>query len=727
MARVPTYDSQQVTASALPASQFGAVTSPTVPNFAAEQAQQAGQAMQQAGAVGGQIALDMQTEANHLRVVDAANQAKEASFDLLYHKETGALNQRGWSALSRESGKDLASEYAERFREVTDKIAAGLGNDAQRKVFAQQAANMRTSLYGQTRSHLSSEFQRYKVSTFDATAATASREIALVGASGKIPVDQETGRSQIDDAADRIIAVTREKARMVGLSQEEADVQAQRVLSGAHVLAIQGAVESGNIQFAAAYVDRYKGQMEAGDLLRVRGVMDKQVQAQRTMAAVDSATKEMRPRFFGSDIDRAFSVAIMAESGGKQFAADGTPLTSKAGAIGIAQVMPATGPEAAKLAGMPWDEHRYRTDESYNRAIGMAYFNEQVRVNSGDLQKAWAAYNAGPGALKEAVKKADKSAKLAQNDPSIAAVPWLQFLPKETREYVTKNSKAYESGAGRAKEPTALEFVQAAVSRLGPDADAEQIRSTRISAEHQYKLITDEKKQRNDDNFLAAQDALVRNGGNFAGLPAFVREAIPADRMDDVLTFAGKLASGVPIETNWNTYSRLVSMATVAPAEFSSTNLMLHRGQLAPPQIKQLIDMQAKVNDPAQRPEVATLAQQLATAHNQLGFKANNHEQKGMFDSAVMAAIADETRTKGRALTFEERDKIIKRMMLPTGGLWLSTDRLYEVAGTAKEKSAVVKMSSDERAMIADSLLRRGEKPTEEKILALFKRRYGIN
>ena len=100
MARVPTYDSQQVTASALPASQFGAVTSPTVPNFAAEQAQQAGQAMQQAGAVGGQIALDMQTEANHLRVVDAANQAKEASFDLLYHKETGALNQRGWSALS---------------------------------------------------------------------------------------------------------------------------------------------------------------------------------------------------------------------------------------------------------------------------------------------------------------------------------------------------------------------------------------------------------------------------------------------------------------------------------------------------------------------------------------------------------------------------------------------------------------------------------------------------
>ncbi len=43
------------------------------------------------------------------------------------------------------------------------------------------------------------------------------------------------------------------------------------------------------------------------------------------------------------------------ESGGRQFNADGSDITSPKGALGIAQVMPYTGPEAAGYAGLPWD------------------------------------------------------------------------------------------------------------------------------------------------------------------------------------------------------------------------------------------------------------------------------------------------------------------------------------------------------------------------------------
>jgi hypothetical protein len=43
---------------------------------------------------------------------------------------------------------------------------------------------------------------------------------------------------------------------------------------------------------------------------------------------------------------------IADESGGHQFDQQGKPLTSSKGAIGIAQVMPATGPQAAQLAGV---------------------------------------------------------------------------------------------------------------------------------------------------------------------------------------------------------------------------------------------------------------------------------------------------------------------------------------------------------------------------------------
>lgn len=126
-------------------------------------------------------------------------------------------------------------------------------------------------------------------------------------------------------------------------------------------------------------------------------------------------------------IDKIFDVGVLGqESGYKQTNADGTPLTSPKGATGIAQVMPATGPEAAKLAGLPWDENKFKTDKDYNAALGKAYFNKQV-ADFGDPQKALAAYNAGPGAMRAAEKKAAEAG--TPND-------WLKFLPEETQKYV---------------------------------------------------------------------------------------------------------------------------------------------------------------------------------------------------------------------------------------------------------------------------------------------------
>jgi hypothetical protein len=123
----------------------------------------------------------------------------------------------------------------------------------------------------------------------------------------------------------------------------------------------------------------------------------------------------------GGDI---FSRMIGAESGGRQFAADGSPLQSSAGALGIAQVMPGTAPEAAQLAGLPFDENRYRTDPQYNAALGKAYFEKQLQ-DFGDPALAVAAYNAGPGAVRNAVAKG-------------GADGWINHVPAETQAYVSK-------------------------------------------------------------------------------------------------------------------------------------------------------------------------------------------------------------------------------------------------------------------------------------------------
>ena len=125
--------------------------------------------------------------------------------------------------------------------------------------------------------------------------------------------------------------------------------------------------------------------------------------------------------------DDIFPRLLRTESTGRQLDENGNPLTSPKGAIGIAQIMPKTGPEAAKLAGLPWDEQKFKYDANYNATLGKAYFDHQTKVFGGDPEKGAAAYNAGPGKLQEALAMA------AANGGS-----YKDYLPAETQSYLGK-------------------------------------------------------------------------------------------------------------------------------------------------------------------------------------------------------------------------------------------------------------------------------------------------
>ena len=129
--------------------------------------------------------------------------------------------------------------------------------------------------------------------------------------------------------------------------------------------------------------------------------------------------------------DHLWQRQLQQESGRRQFNRQGQPLTSPAGAVGIAQVMPQTGPEAARLAGLPWDEQRFRTDAQYNEALGRAYQEHQLR-QFGDPALALAAYNAGPGRVQEWIQRFGNPAT-----GEISREEFVQSIPfEETRNYV---------------------------------------------------------------------------------------------------------------------------------------------------------------------------------------------------------------------------------------------------------------------------------------------------
>lgn len=132
---------------------------------------------------------------------------------------------------------------------------------------------------------------------------------------------------------------------------------------------------------------------------------------------------------------------ISQESNGKQNA------LSRAGAMGLMQLMPRT---AAYLGVQnAWDP-------AQNIDGGTKYISQQLQ-KYGDLRKALAAYNWGPGSLNTAI------AKYGDN--------WEQFAPRETKDYIQKiaGPKGYQPPMAVAKaEPFTMEEFMALRSKLTP-------------------------------------------------------------------------------------------------------------------------------------------------------------------------------------------------------------------------------------------------------------------
>lgn len=118
-----------------------------------------------------------------------------------------------------------------------------------------------------------------------------------------------------------------------------------------------------------------------------------------------------RPSF----LDR---VTAQTESGNRDYA-NGRPVTSPKGARFAMQVMPAT----ARDPGFGLRPANPNDAADMNR-LGRQYRAAMERRYGGDLAKMWAAYNAGPGRVDEALS---------------AGGNWLARLPQETRDYVAAN------------------------------------------------------------------------------------------------------------------------------------------------------------------------------------------------------------------------------------------------------------------------------------------------
>lgn len=545
MARVPTYDSFQVSQNAMPSVRHQL---PQQQDFVGPQMQRSGQTLQGVGHQLGQVAIKAQEQANQLRVDDALNRLKEEALRLTYDPEIGFTNLKGINALERPDGKPLADEYSDNLMQRVSDIASGLGNDAQRAAFARASQGVLTNFRGQIMRHELSEFRTYALSVSEGVQATALREIAL---SWQDP-------EAIDKAVKRIRAHTYQQAQILGKSAEWQEAQVRKMTSDAHSLVVTTALENNNALYADAYLNKYAPQMEADDILRMQGQITKTIDLQVGDNIGANVFADFAPDIAPNDFARLTNIVMGIESGGRRYGADGNilegPMTRYGTAKGEMQVLDGTNADpgyGVKPAQDDSPEERAR--------VGRDYLAAMLKEYKGDVAKALAAYNWGPGNVDAAIK---------EHGPE-----WLNHTPSETRNYVASALSRFGSGAGAAPKPTLAQMK--AVLRNQPELanNPARLKHAEARLEADYKAMKDAIEQREEEALDAAYKEVYANGGDFAALPPEIRMAIPGDKIGSVMSFADKVNKNGGAVHSPEAWARILSMpreilADMSPIDF---------------------------------------------------------------------------------------------------------------------------------------------------------------
>lgn len=337
---------------------------------AGAQASAFGRAASGAGESMAAFALKMQQEVNGTRAQAADNVLSAAYDELLYHPESGLLNQKGLNALQREGGLSLNEEYGQALRAKYEEVSAGLGNDAQRELLRQSYEKLAAQLNTKAMAHVSGEFRRFRSDT--ARSAVANRGNALANG--------WRDDADVDSNARELAQAVLSLGQAEGWDGEQVQAALREEGSRFFPQAVMNALDANDTARAQALLDRFRPLMGADAAAR----LEKALQGQRDEAAAfDGAQAVINGVHDDGSIDvviplggstgkggifRAESASHHSMNGekGLNFDSMTTADVQRAqkkhegaggatGAAGLFQIMPATLKEAVKKGKIPAD------------------------------------------------------------------------------------------------------------------------------------------------------------------------------------------------------------------------------------------------------------------------------------------------------------------------------------------------------------------------------------
>ena len=129
---------------------------------------------------------------------------------------------------------------------------------------------------------------------------------------------------------------------------------------------------------------------------------------------------------------------------------------SPVGASGLMQLMPGTARGVARRYKVQYSQSRL-TNAAYTQQLGEAFLNDLIDSYDGSYFLSLAAYNAGPGRVKEWMEIYGDP-----RNPDVDPIDWIERIPfTETRRYVIKIMETLQLYRSRLSGPDgALHLVQ---------------------------------------------------------------------------------------------------------------------------------------------------------------------------------------------------------------------------------------------------------------------------
>lgn len=511
-----------------------------------------------------------------------ANSAEERKRTILYDGQSAYYNQQGLSAAQ------ARDDVVKSLTDLRQEVGQMAGNHRQRRLFEQIYNEKLQPELDKIYVHADRETAAWNVSQ-----TQASQELASRGMQDNVNDPGEFERHKAT-----LVNEVYSEARQRGLGEEWATARSQELVSST----LTGIVDRKMIDDpvgAAAYYRDHSDQFVPADRVKIEKALYDPLMERQASADVDGlmgsdsgafSRAPDAPAGGGSILSRMVAITAHSESRNQDFNKDGSLVTSKAGAQGRMQTLPSTQAD-------PGFGVRPAQDDSVaeKARVGRDYLAAMVRRYNGDPSKAWAAYNAGPGRVDEAVRQ--------------HGAGWLAAMPQETRDYVSTNVAAL--GGNAPVYAPRRDDAAALYARIDAQPwDFERKKQAR--AELDKRIARDDHLQNRvqEDAKDQAFETINKLGPNgftsINQLPPEVRRNLSPEVTHSLMEQADQNARGDKVKPDGDTALALNLLAIRDPDAFKTADLRLYRDKVTPSEFASLAELQAKArNNPGAPEQVA--------------------------------------------------------------------------------------------------------------------------